>query len=199
MSRLEEVLRRAVADLRDAGARFALVGGIAVSARADPRFTRDLDLAVAVPGDAAAEALVAALRARGYGPRATVEQEAVGRLARVRRTPPREPEDGAVVDLLFASSGIEGEIVDAAEDVEVLPGLRVPVATLARLLALKVLSRDDNRCPQDRGDLRALMARCGADDLRAAEEAASLIGNRGYARGRDLVAALRELRSAGAL
>jgi len=33
----------------------ALVGGLAVSARTEPRFTRDLDVAVAVPDDAGAE------------------------------------------------------------------------------------------------------------------------------------------------
>jgi hypothetical protein len=33
------------------------VGGLAVSSRCEPRFTRDLDLAVASPDDAAAEAL----------------------------------------------------------------------------------------------------------------------------------------------
>ena len=47
MSRVEKVLR----DLSDAFTtqrqRFALVGGLAVSARAEPRFTRDVDVAVA--------------------------------------------------------------------------------------------------------------------------------------------------------
>jgi len=47
MTQLESVLRRAVADLGDAGARFALVGGLAISVRTEPRFTRDADLVVA--------------------------------------------------------------------------------------------------------------------------------------------------------
>lgn len=37
---------------------FALVGGLAVSARTEPRFTRDADLAVALASDAEAEALI---------------------------------------------------------------------------------------------------------------------------------------------
>ena len=105
---LEAALRQIHTDLTDSHVSFALVGGLAVSARTEPRFTRDADLAVALSGDAEAEALIHSLRARGYGIEAIVEQEAVGRLATVRLTRshvPRTP----VVDLLFASSGIEPE------------------------------------------------------------------------------------------
>jgi len=83
---LEAALRQIHTDLTEAHVSFALVGGLAVSARTEPRFTRDADLAVALAGDAAAEALIHSLRARGYGIEAVVEQEAVGRLATVRLT-----------------------------------------------------------------------------------------------------------------
>jgi hypothetical protein len=49
---LESSLRQIHADLTLAGASFALVGGLAVSARTEPRFTRDADLAVAIASDA---------------------------------------------------------------------------------------------------------------------------------------------------
>jgi hypothetical protein len=52
---LEAALRRMAADLERYGRRWALVGGFAVSARAEPRFTRDIDAAVlraALIGDA---------------------------------------------------------------------------------------------------------------------------------------------------
>ncbi len=65
MSRLEAVVRRAVADLQAAGCRFALVGGLAVSARTEPRFTRDLEVAVAVEDERAAKQLVFALQRLG--------------------------------------------------------------------------------------------------------------------------------------
>ncbi len=61
MSPLEQVLRRLVADLDETGFRWALVGGLAVSARARPRFTNDIDLGVMVGSDAEAEALIFAL------------------------------------------------------------------------------------------------------------------------------------------
>ena len=55
-----------VGDFEVLGLRWALVGGLAVSARAEPRTTRDVDVAVAVNDDAGAEAAVLALRHRGY-------------------------------------------------------------------------------------------------------------------------------------
>lgn len=65
LSRLERALRRAGHDLNDLGRRWALVGGLAVSARTEPRFTRDIDLVVSVANDADAERLVHDLQARG--------------------------------------------------------------------------------------------------------------------------------------
>ncbi len=92
-----------------------------------------------------------------------------------------------MVDLLFASSGIESEIVGAAEVVEVFPSLSLPVATAGHLLALKILSRDDERRPLDRADLLALLAVATKDDLAAARAALTLIEERGYARGKLLL------------
>ena len=55
-------------------------------------------------------ALVLELHAVGYRVAALVEEEATRRLATIRLIPPGERERGVVVDLLFASSGIEPEI-----------------------------------------------------------------------------------------
>jgi hypothetical protein len=188
VTRLEAALTELWSDLAELSARWALVGGLAVSVRATPRFTRDLDVAVAVEHDRAAEALVAALLARGYRVLAVVEQEAVGRLATARLIPAGEGEQGIVVDLLLASSGIEGELVTAAEPVEVWPSLTVPVARTGHLLALKVLSRDDAERPQDAIDIRALLEVVGPEDERLAVEAARLIQARGFHRNRHIVA-----------
>ena len=113
MTSLEAALRQIHTDLTEAQVSFALVGGLAVSARAEPRFTRDADLAVVLASDAEAEALIHSLRARGYGIEAIVEQGAVGRLATVRLTRSSNLQ-APVVDLLFASSGIEREVVGDA-------------------------------------------------------------------------------------
>jgi hypothetical protein len=55
---LEAALRTVIRDLGDLAKPCALVGGLAVSVRAEVRFTRDVDIAVRVASDAEAEALV---------------------------------------------------------------------------------------------------------------------------------------------
>lgn len=187
---LERAALRVVRDAGEEGLRTALVGGLAVSIRAAPRTTRDLDFAVAVSSDAEAERLVHALRGRGYEPYDVLEQVAVGRLATVRFRLALAPRITCPVDLLFASSGIEPEVVALAEELEVLSDLRLPVARRGHLIALKLLSRDDDRRPQDRMDLLALVARATQADLRLAREAAELVRRRGFHRDRDLGAEL---------
>ncbi|MBI3927855.1 MAG: hypothetical protein HY319_20105 [Armatimonadetes bacterium] len=109
MSPLEEALRLTVDRLRDDGLGFALVGGLAVSAHTEPRVTRDVDLAVDVTHDRQAECLVRALLVQEFQLTALLEHEVTGRLVTARLIAPlREP---TIVDLLFASSGIEPEIV----------------------------------------------------------------------------------------
>ena len=53
---LADALIRLDADLRAIRARWALVGGLAVSARAEPRTTRDIDVAIALAGYTIGEA-----------------------------------------------------------------------------------------------------------------------------------------------
>ena len=95
-----------------------------------------------------------------------------------------------MLDLLFASSGIEPEVCAAAEWIEVFPDVRVPVARLYHLLALKVLARDDRTRPQDAADLRQLMMVAQQSDLESACNAVRLIEKRGFNRSRDLTAAI---------
>ena len=190
MTPLQELLRRAATDLDALGFGFALIGGLAVSVRSQPRFTADVDLAVSVASDKEAENLVRGLRDRGWRIEALVEQEDTERLATVRLL--GEEEGAPVVDLLFASSGLEPEIVAEAEALEVFPEQSIPVASLGHLVALKLLARNDLR-PQDSADLRALVDVAEERDLAVARAAVGLIQQRGFARGRDLDAALAEL------
>lgn len=189
---LTQALRAIARDLDAAGARWALVGGLAVSARAEPRTTRDVDAAVAVDDDAEAEQLVFALQARGYEVRALMEQRAAKRMSTARLIHRDRP--GVFLDLLFASSGIEPEIVGDAEVIEVIPRLRVPVARVGELVAMKLLSRDDRTRPQDAIDLRELLRVATPQDLTRARRAVRLIEARGFARRRDLGAALTRAR-----
>jgi len=183
---VESALRRAVADLDALKIRWALVGGLAVSVRAVPRFTKDLDFAVAVAGDPEAEDVVHRLGGRGYRPVGLLEQEYVERMSGVRLE--RGGSD-VVMDLLFASSGIESEVVAAATRLKVLPQLTAPVATTGHLIGLKVLAGRN----QDLTDLEALLPAASPDDLDVARSAVRLIRARGFNREQDVVADLDKL------
>lgn len=194
MTSVENALRSIAAVGRAESVDWALVGGMAVSIRTEPRFTRDVDLAVSVGDDAEAERLIAGFVAGGYAPEAIVEQEAAGRIATVRlrkRSQGEEP----FVDLLFASSGIEDLIVAAAEPLEVLRGVEMPVASAEHLLATKVLAAEPSR-PQDRIDALALADALDQDGLEATRDALKEIERRGFSRGRDLLAVMEEILAA---
>ncbi len=191
MTSIGAALRSISGRLQRESAEFALVGGLAVSARTEPRFTRDIDLAVATTTDADAEGLIRTLMQDGWAVGAISEQEAVDRLATVRLQPPDEVGTAAVVDLLFASSGIEPELIRDAERLEVLPDLVVPVATIAGLIVLKALAAGPAR-PQDEVDLAALIDAATDEDLHKARHLATLVVERGFHRNRDLLAELAD-------
>jgi hypothetical protein len=184
----EAALAHVAGALRRLGRRFALVGGLGVSVRAEVRFTRDVDLAVDVSSDADAEALVVALRGAGYQVIALVEHDERKRLATVRLRSPA----GITVDLLTASSGLEPEIVSRAEEIDLEGVGSIPVARAEELLAMKVLSMDDRRL-QDRIDAISL-SDCNPDlDLQAVRQNLSVIRERGYDRNQDLESKLEEI------
>lgn len=185
-SHLEAVLADAAALLRELDVPFALVGGLAVSVRAEARFTRDVDLALSVAGDDQAEQVVASFVHRGYTASTLVEQTDAGRLATVRLHPPGGSNDEVVLDLLFASSGIEPEMVAAAETMEIFPEIDVPVATPGHLLATKLLSRAETR-PQDTVDIYHLKIAASSAELGRCREALGQIEDRGFARGKSLL------------
>ena len=190
MNQLESLLRQVATLLNNRHQAWALIGGLAVSVRTEPRFTRDLDIAVAVADDQSAEDLVHSLHTSGFRALATVEQEATHRLATARLTALGETPQALMLDLLFASSGIEAEICAEADMLQMFEHSVVPVARLHHLIALKSLARDDRTRPQDAADLRQLIAVANPTDLTAACDAARLIEERGFNRSRDLVEAV---------
>ncbi len=170
------------------GRRHALVGGLAVSARAEPRATRDVDIAVAVADDEDAETLIYDLRALGYEVIATLDHDGVGRLATVRLSSPEQ----VVVDLLLASSGLEHETTSRATAIDLDDGLVLPVARAEELLAMKVLSMRPRR-EQDAKDARLLLELVPGLDLPAVRANLALIRARGYDRGEPLEDKLEQL------
>jgi len=192
VKRLKEIYQAIAGDLERAGYSSAVIGGLAVSVRSEPRFTRDVDLAVAVNGDSESEALVRHLIVSGYGVEAMIEQHETGRFATARLIPGGGGRASMLVDLLFASTGIEPEIVAQATNSEIWPGIYGRVARTGHLIALKLLSRAPRR-PQDHVDLVNLLLVADAEERALAYEAAWSIEQRGYARGRNLCADLDAL------
>jgi hypothetical protein len=185
---IEQALDAIAADLRDRHRQFALVGGLAVSVRAEVRFTRDVDVAVVVQDDVDAERLIFDLNERGYRPVASVEHESRKRLATARLLAPA----GVKVDLMLASSGIEREVVARATEVQLVGSHALPVALAEELLSLKVLSMTERRL-QDRIDAERLLAVNPELDLARVRENLRLIAARGYHRDQDLEAKLDQL------
>lgn len=94
-----------------------------------------------------------------------------------------------IIELLFASSGIEKEVVERADRLEVLPGFSAPVASTGHLIALKVLAGRN----QDVTDLGMLIPSATAQDLATAREAVRLIRARGFNREQDVLADLEAI------
>jgi predicted nucleotidyltransferase len=180
-------LANAAEALRQHSIPFALVGGLAVSTRAEPRFTKDVDLAIVVADDRQFEQLVYQLRAAGFMLRQQLNQVGDGRLATVRLVSAH-----GWVDLLAANSGIEREIVDRAELIDVPGAGAIPVARVEELVAMKLLSVKPQR-PLDQVDLENLIAINPNLDFDRVRELLRIITDRGYSRDQDLFAKLEAL------
>ena len=192
--RLSEAFVQLQADLRAIEAKWALVGGLAVSGRAEPRPTRDIDVVVAVANDKAAETVSRGLLSRGYQLDSQLEQTATSRLSTVRFLMP-DSQLPILADLLFGSSGIEPEIVASADMLEIFLQIFAPVAKTGHLLAMKVLALRPDRPqerPQDLADIRELLRVADDEELRRARHALDLISRRGFDRGKDLQAEFEE-------
>lgn len=188
---LAQALIQVRSDLNQLAVRWALIDGLAVSSRAEPRTTRDLDVVLAIDDDRATEAIVRSLRRYGYRLHSEhLENEGHDRLAQVRLLVPGGGANGIAVDLLVAHSGVEQEIVSAAETLELLPGVFVPVARTGHLIALKVLAFR----PQDQEDARSLLRVATPKDLSDARDLLDLVERRGFYRGEaDLLERLTDL------
>ena len=137
-------LSRVVKDLEELKTDFCLVGGFAVATHGYERTTKDIDLAISVAQDSESELLVRNLYNLGYEQHSVLEHEPTGRLATVRMVRNIDGQS-TILDLLFASSGIESEIVAGAKLQEIIPGLKLRVAEVPHLVAMKLLSFDPFR------------------------------------------------------
>jgi len=175
--------------LKELNIQWALVGGLAVSTHANPRFTNDIDISVSVQSDHEVEQVVFQLQQKQWKAEQILEDEGKNYISTVRFVHFEHPD--IFVDLLFASSGIETEIVEGSICLEVFPDIHVHVAQLGHLLALKILSEQEGRA-QDTVDIHSLLNEADETDIQLAKEACALITNRGFNRKKALTQLLEQ-------
>lgn len=186
MTGLLNQLKFVAEDLNALGVEWSLVGALAVSIHSEPRTTRDIDIALALKLPEDQESLVSALLARGYSnPQVLMHLEPARRMG-MRLQVRGQSDIPVVVDLLSQSSGIESEIVRGSEKIEVFPGLLMPIASRAHLIAMKVLAMNDADRIRDKGDLQMLLKAAEKSDVSIARSLLLLIAERGFGRGKNL-------------
>jgi hypothetical protein len=129
---------------------FAVIGGIAVSLRGEPRFTADVDVVIRADVDGAM-ALVQQLQGTPFRPLFTDVSELVQRAFLL---PLRHLDTNIKVDLAVGLSGFERQLVERATPVDVADRA-VPIATSEDLILLKVLAAR----PRDIADAQGIVAR----------------------------------------
>lgn len=142
-------LADAVRVLEARGIEFALIGGLAVSLRGQPRMTVDVDLVMLADVDRALE-LVRDIDATPFEPLFPGVEEVV---ARSYILPLRHRTTGIRVDVAIGMSGFERQAVRRAAPVSI-GAVRVPVVATEDLLIMKALAGR----PQDEEDIRGLIA-----------------------------------------
>jgi hypothetical protein len=187
-SKVNESLRTTLADvvafLESNGVAYALVGGLAVSARGQPRVTVDVDMILGTDIDSALR-LAENLEITKFKPLfddvATIVQQAFILPLRHRQT-------NVKVDLAIGMSGFEQQAIARAQVMDAA-GTKVRVATSEDLLVMKVLAGR----PQDEQDLQGLVIAQG--DRLDWPYCLNVAEKLGEAIGQDLASRVRSLRS----
>jgi hypothetical protein len=179
---LEIALTETAGFLERQGIAYALIGGLAVSLRGQPRVTADVDMVIAADVEGAL-AIVAALPGSDFEPLFNGVEEVVETAFIL---PLRHRNTNVKIDLALGLSGFEQQAVARAEPI-VVAGRSVNVARAEDLLIMKAIAGR----PQDDQDLRSLVIAQGnrLDWGYCLKVAADL----GAALGQDLAGRIRDL------
>ena len=129
---------------------FAVIGGIAVAIRGEPRFTADIDVVVGIDRDAAVELLRSVARS-AFEPLFPGAEDVVRDAFLL---PLRHRVTQIKVDIAVGATGFEQQVIRRAPT-ESLGGLSVRVATSEDLLLMKALAGR----PRDAEDARGIVSR----------------------------------------
>jgi hypothetical protein len=142
---LRDTLVEAASFLESERLDYALIGGLAVSLRGQPRVTADVDMVVALDVERAV-GLTRVLDQTAFRPFFDGVEEVVERAFIL---PLRHRTTNVRVDLAIGASGFERQTVARAERLEIA-GARIPVATAEDLLIMKTIAGR----PQDAQDIQ---------------------------------------------
>lgn len=185
-------IKTVVNDLNDITSEWALIGALAASFHSEPRTTQDIDIALALRTTEEQEVLIKKLLSRGYHNKQILMQVGPFLTMGCRLQIPSNFSNTISLDLLFNASGIEDEIVEQAAIMDLLPGLKVRIASLGHILAMKIVSQNDGNRIKDKLDVQGLLQAASTEDLSMAREALKLIHSRGRNYKKDLLIELEK-------
>ncbi len=163
---------------------YAVIGGLAVSLRGEPRVTADVDLVLGITIDAAID-LIPLLKGTSLEPLFSGVEEVVKRAFIL---PLRHRPTGVKVDLAIGLSGFERQAIARAEAMNIA-GQDVLVATAEDLLVMKLFAGR----PRDQQDIEGIIAAQGRSlDWDYCHQTAKALGT---AIDQDLVSSVEKLRS----
>ncbi|MGI8981962.1 MAG: DUF6036 family nucleotidyltransferase [Pirellulaceae bacterium] len=181
---LQQTLFDAVKFLDAERVPYALIGGLAVSLRGQPRMTADVDLVIHadVPRSLA---LARGLEGTDFKP---LFDDVAQVIQKSFILPLRHRTTSVKVDLALGLSGFEQQIMSRAERLS-LAGTEIAVATAEDLLIMKILAGR----PQDEQDIQGLMIAQGKNlDWKYCTDLAAQLGK---ALGQDLATRITSLRT----
>lgn len=151
---MDDPIWRTLADLdaflREHEVPFAVIGGIAVAVRGEPRFTADIDIVVGIDQDAAIDLLRSVARS-AFEPLFPGVEDVVREAFML---PLRHRGTQVKVDIAVGATGFEGQVIRRAPT-EPLGGVSVRIATAEDLLLMKAMAGR----PRDTEDSRGIASR----------------------------------------
>jgi predicted nucleotidyltransferase len=178
MNGLITQLKKLSLDLNRLDIKWALVGSMACGIYTDPRTTRDIDISVIAKNKNAQEEVIQKLLELGYHSPQILMLVGPTRIIGQRIQMPSEKAISLPIDLIFNSTGIEESIVENAKILEIIHGIKLPVASLGDLIAMKIISQNDSDRLKDRVDLRLLINKALESDLKITRKSLKLIQER---------------------
>ncbi len=155
MPNLKNILKRISKILAKAKSKktlngYALIGGFAVSARAKPRATRDIDFLIEAEPDFYTDTLPNLLKKTDYTFKIFISsfEDPLHKLIRIY-----DKERNEVVDLIPVFWNWQSAIIENADNIEVSRGISIPIAKAEDLIVMKLKAGG----PQDLVDVRALL------------------------------------------